>query len=311
MRESHEIRSIEQKWQQRWASDRAAEVDTADPASDGTYLLVMLPYPSGDRLHVGHARVYFLTDTLQRFYKQRGRRVLCPMGWDAFGLPAENHAIQKGIHPRTSTLANIAAMKEQFRDWGVLYDWTKEITTCEPDYYRWNQWFFLRLVERGLAVRKRSAVNWCPSCLTVLANEQAEGGVCERCKTPVVQKELEQWFLRITEYAERLLSGLEELDTWPEKVRTMQRNWIGRSEGADLDFEVPALGEKIRVFTTRPDTVFGATALVLAPEHPLVPRLLEGNPDREALEGWADSIRNQERIEREAENAEKDGRPTG
>jgi leucyl-tRNA synthetase len=311
MRESHEIRSIEQKWQQRWDKDRVAVVDTSDPAADGTYLLVMLPYPSGDRLHVGHARVYFLTDTLQRFYKQRGRRVFCPMGWDAFGLPAENHAIQKGIHPRTSTLANIAAMKEQFRSWGVLYDWTKEITTCEPDYYRWNQWFFLRLVERGLAVRKRSAVNWCPSCLTVLANEQAEGGICERCKTPVVQKELEQWFLRITEYAERLLSGLDELDTWPEKVRTMQRNWIGRSEGADLDFVVPALGEKIRVFTTRPDTVFGATALVLAPEHPLVPRLLEGNPDRAILESWADSVRNQERIEREAENAEKDGRPTG
>ena len=233
------------------------------------------------------------------------------MGWDAFGLPAENYAIQKGIHPRTSTLANIAAMKEQFRSWGVLYDWTKEVTTCEPEYYRWNQWFFLKLLEKGLAVRKKSAVNWCPSCLTVLANEQAEGGVCDRCGTPVVQRELEQWFLKITDYAERLLDGLDTLGTWPEKVVTMQRNWIGKSTGADLDFAIPSLGETVRVFTTRPDTVFGATALILAPEHALVPRLLEGNPKKAELEAWVASVRSQERIVREAEGAEKDGRDTG
>jgi len=308
---SDEILRIEAKWRERWESDRAAFVDTRKPAGEGKYLLVMLPYPSGDRLHVGHARTYFLTDALHRFLRQTGVTVFCPMGWDAFGLPAENYAIQKGIHPRTSTLANIAAMKDQFRAWGVLYDWTKEVTTCEPEYYRWNQWFFLRLLEKGLAVRKRSAVNWCPSCLTVLANEQAEGGVCERCKTPVVQRELEQWFLKITDYAERLLEGLDTLGKWPEKVVTMQRNWIGKSTGADLDFAIPSLEETVRVFTTRPDTVFGATALILAPEHALVPRLLEGNPEKADLEAWVASVRGQERIVREAEGAEKDGRDTG
>ncbi len=308
---SDEIHRIEAKWRERWEADRAAFVDTGKPAGEGTYLLVMLPYPSGDRLHVGHARTYFLTDALHRFLRQTGVTVFCPMGWDAFGLPAENYAIQKGIHPRISTLANIAAMKEQFRAWGVLYDWTKEVTTCEPEYYRWNQWFFLRLLEKGLAVRKKSAVNWCPSCLTVLANEQAEGGVCERCKTPVVQRELEQWFLKITDYAERLLEGLDTLGAWPEKVVTMQRNWIGKSTGADLDFAIPSLGETVRVFTTRPDTVFGATALILAPEHALVPRLLDKHPKRAELQAWVKSVRDQERIAREAEGAEKDGRDTG
>ncbi|MEO8054566.1 MAG: class I tRNA ligase family protein, partial [Acidobacteriota bacterium] len=308
---SDEIRRIEAKWRERWERDRAAFVDTGKPAGGGTYLLVMLPYPSGDRLHVGHARTYFLTDALHRYLRQRGRTIFCPMGWDAFGLPAENYAIQKGIHPHTSTLANIAAMKEQFRAWGVLYDWTKEVTTCEPAYYRWNQWFFLKLLEKGLAVRRKSAVNWCPSCETVLANEQAEGGVCERCKTPVVQRELEQWFLKITDYAESLLAGLDTLGKWPEKVVTMQRNWIGKSTGADLDFAIPALGESVRVFTTRPDTVFGATALILAPEHALVPRLIANHPDKAALEAWVTSVRDQERIAREAEGAEKDGRDTG
>jgi leucyl-tRNA synthetase len=271
----------------------------------------MLPYPSGDRLHVGHARTYFLTDALFRYLRQNGRTVLNPMGWDAFGLPAENYAIQQGIHPRASTLENIRVMKEQFRSWGVLYDWTKEVTTCEPEYYRWNQWLFLRMLERGLAVRRKAPVNWCPSCATVLANEQAEGGTCERCGTPVVQRELEQWFLRITEYADSLLAGLDQLGKWPEKVRLMQKNWIGRSVGADLDFAIPSLGETIRVFTTRPDTVFGATALILAPEYPLVSRLLEGHPDRAALEAWVTSVRSQQRIDREAEGAEKDGRDTG
>ena len=306
-----EILRIEAKWRDRWEADHAAFVDTAKAGGDGTYLLVMLPYPSGDRLHVGHARTYFLTDALHRFLRQTGVTVFCPMGWDAFGLPAENYAIQKGVHPRTSTLANIAAMKEQFRSWGVLYDWTKEVTTCEPEYYRWNQWFFLKLLEKGLAVRRKSAVNWCPSCLTVLANEQAEGGVCERCGTAVVPRELEQWFLKITDYADRLLDGLDTLGKWPEKVVTMQRNWIGRSTGADLDFAIPSLNEAVRVFTTRPDTVFGATALILAPEHALVPRLLEGNPKRAELETWVTSVRSQERIVREADGAEKDGRDTG
>ena len=302
---------IEKKWQERWDADRAAFVDTHDPEANGTYLLVMLPYPSGDRLHVGHARTYFLTDALHRYLRQKGETVFCPMGWDAFGLPAENFAIARGVPPRESTLANIAAMKEQFAAWGVLYDWTKEVTTCEPEYYRWNQWFFLRMLERGLAYRKKGTVNWCPSCQTVLANEQAEGGTCERCKSAVEQRELEQWFLKITEYADSLLAGLDQLGSWSEKVRTMQRNWIGRSVGADLDFEVPKLGEKLRVFTTRPDTVFGATAMILAPEHPAVPRLIEGHPERAALEEWVKSVRSQDRLQREAEGAEKDGRFTG
>ncbi len=303
--------ALEKKWQARWDADRAAFVDTHDPSAKGTYLLVMLPYPSGDRLHVGHARTYFLTDALHRYLRQKGEKVFCPMGWDAFGLPAENFAIQRGIPPRESTLANIAAMKEQFAGWGVLYDWTKEVTTFAPEYYRWNQWFFLRMLEKGLAYRKKGTVNWCPSCQTVLANEQAEGGTCERCKSAVEQRELEQWFLKITEYADSLLAGLDQLGKWSEKVRTMQRNWIGRSVGADLEFEVPKLGERLQVFTTRPDTVYGATAMILAPEHPAVPRLLEGHPERAALEEWVKTIRGQDRVQRESEGAEKDGRFTG
>jgi leucyl-tRNA synthetase len=303
---------IEPKWQRRWEEDRAAFVDTADPSVEGIYLLVMLPYPSGDRLHVGHARTYFLTDALHRFWRQRGRNVFCPMGWDAFGLPAENYAIERGIHPRISTLANIAAMKEQFRTWGVLYDWTKEVATCEPEYYRWNQWLFLRLLERGLAVRKKAPVNWCPSCRTVLANEQAEGEVCERCKSPVEQRELEQWFLKITDYADSLLEGLGRLEgRWPERVLTMQRNWIGRSEGAQVVFRLPALDESIPVFTTRPDTLFGATFLALAPEHPLVPRLARAGGRGAQIENFAARVRGESRIEREAEAGVKEGLFTG
>jgi len=307
-----DTREIEVKWRRRWEDERIAFVDTADPSVSGVYLLVMLPYPSGDRLHVGHARTYFLTDALHRFWRQRGQTVFCPMGWDAFGLPAENYAIQVGIPPRQSTLANIAAMKEQFRSWGVLYDWSKEIATCEPEYYRWNQWFFLRMWERGLAVRKKAPVNWCPSCETVLANEQAEGGICDRCKSPVVQRELEQWFFKITDEAESLLAGIDALEgKWPEKVLTMQRNWIGRSVGAEVDFFVPALGETLTVFTTRPDTLYGATFLALAPEHPLVSRLAASSGDPGRIEEFAAKVRRESRITREAEGAEKEGLPTG
>ncbi len=305
-------RDFEPKWQKRWEDDHVAFVDTSDPAVSGVYLLVMLPYPSGDRLHVGHARTYFLTDALHRFWRQRGRTVLCPMGWDAFGLPAENYAIEKGIHPRTSTLANIAAMKEQFRSWGVLYDWSKEVTTCEPEYYRWNQWFFLRLHERGLAVRKKAPVNWCPSCQTVLANEQADGGVCDRCGSPVETRELEQWFLRITEEAESLLSGLDELEgKWPDKVRAMQRNWIGKSSGAEVYFKIPSLSEELTVFTTRPDTLYGATFVALAPEHPLVARIAGESPRRAEIEAFVARVRGESRLARESDTGEKEGIPTG
>ncbi len=279
----YDPRAIEAKWQERWERQRAAEVDLRN-AKDKYYMLMMFPYPSGDRLHVGHGRNYILGDALYRYLRMRGRRALNPMGWDAFGLPAENAAIQRGVHPRDWTLDNIKVMKRQFRRWGILYDWSKEVTSCLPDYYRWNQWLFLRMFERGLAYKKRAPVNWCPSCRTVLANEQVVDGGCERCGTPVVQKDLEQWFFRITDYADRLLAGLDQLGGWPEKVKTMQRNWIGRSEGAEVDFAV-AGGGTITVFTTRPDTLHGATFMVLAPEHAAVPDLIAGHPERAALRG--------------------------
>jgi leucyl-tRNA synthetase len=240
-----------------------------------------------------------------------GKRALNPMGWDAFGLPAENAAIQRGVHPRDWTLANIKVMKEQFRRWGILYDWSKEIASCFPEYYRWNQWLFLRMLGKGLAYKKMAPVNWCPGCRTVLANEQVVEGACERCGTPVVQRDLEQWFFRITDYAERLLAGLDGLEGWPEKVKVMQRNWIGRSEGAEIDFPLPALGESLTVFTTRPDTVHGATFMVLAPEHPLAARLIAKHPGRAEIEAWSEKVRNTPRIQRSAEETPKEGRDTG
>ena len=305
----YDPRAIEPKWQERWDKQRVAEVDLRN-AKNKLYMLMMFPYPSGDRLHVGHGRNYILGDALYRYLRMRGKRALNPMGWDAFGLPAENAAIQRGVHPRDWTLDNIKVMKRQFRRWGILYDWSKEVTSCLPDYYRWNQWLFLRMFERGLAYKKRAPVNWCPSCRTVLANEQVVEGACERCGSPVVQKDLEQWFFRITEFADSLLEGLDRLTGWPEKVKTMQRNWIGRSEGAEIDFAV-AGGGAITVFTTRPDTLHGATFMVLAPEHPIVPRLIEGSPDRAALETWIDRVRNTPRVQREGEGSTKEGRPTG
>ena len=235
----------------------------------------MLPYPSG-QLHIGHVRNYAIGDALARFMWMRGYNVLHPMGWDAFGLPAENAALKNKVPPREWTLSNVAAMKVQMRRLGLSYDWANEVTTCLPDYYRWNQWFFLKMFERGLAYRKKSKVNWCPQCATVLANEQVVQGRCWRHEDTVVeQRDLTQWFLRITKYADELLSGLETLEGWPEKVRTMQRNWIGRSEGTNVDFMVANVpgsstnGAKITVFTTRVDTIFGATSVQLAPEHAL------------------------------------------
>jgi leucyl-tRNA synthetase len=307
----YDHRTIETKWQEKWEKSRVAEIDL-DRAGDAFYMLMMFPYPSGDRLHVGHGRNYILGDALYRYLRMKGSRALNPMGWDAFGLPAENAAIQRGVHPRDWTLDNIAVMKVQFRRWGILYDWSKEVTSCLPDYYRWNQWLFLRLLERGLAYRKKAPVNWCPSCRTVLANEQVVEGACERCGTAVEQKELEQWFYRITDYAERLLSDLDGLDGWPERVKVMQRNWIGRSEGAEIDFEVPALpDETLTVFTTRPDTVHGATFMVLAPEHPLAARLIADRPERAEIAAWIDKVRNTPRIQREGDATAKEGRDTG
>ncbi len=278
MAEEKELRydpaAIETKWQQRWAAD--PQLYAAEPTSSGKskyYVLEMLPYPSG-QLHMGHVRNYSIGDALARHMWMRGYNVLHPMGWDAFGLPAENAALKNNTPPREWTLANIAAMKRQMQRIGFSYDWATEVATCLPEYYRWNQWFFLRMYEKGLVYRKESKVNWCPECATVLANEQVINGYCWRHEeTLVEQRELEQWFFRITAYVQELLDGLDKLEGWPEKVRTMQRNWIGRSEGTEIDFAVENRGEKIRVFTTRVDTIFGATSIQLAPEHPLVTAL--------------------------------------
>ncbi len=313
----YDHKAVEAKWQDRWEKQRTAEVDLRH-SRQKLYMLMMFPYPSGDRLHVGHGRNYILGDALYRYLRMKGHRALNPMGWDAFGLPAENAAIQRGVHPKDWTLGNIKVMKEQFKRWGILFDWSKEIASCTPEYYRWNQWLFLRMLEKGLAYRKKAPVNWCPGCQTVLANEQVVDGACERCGTPVVQRDLEQWFFRITDYAERLLAGLDTLDGWPEKVKVMQRNWLGRSEGAEIDFSVSAGAagaglkkEKITVFTTRPDTIHGATFLVIAAEHPLVPKLVAGHPEQVDIEAWIEQVRNTPRIQREGEGTPKEGRDTG
>ncbi len=299
---------IEPKWQKAWADAEVSRVDVANPSGEKFYMLNMFPYPSGD-LHVGHGRNYILGDALYRFFRMQGRAALNPMGWDAFGLPAENAAIKKGIHPREGTLRNIENMKRQFGRWGILYDWSKEIASCDEGYYKWNQWLFIRLFERGLAYRGQAPVNWCPNDQTVLANEQVIDGRCERCNALVEQRDLSQWFLRITDYADRLDAGLDTLEHWPEKVKVMQRNWIGRSVGCDVEFQVPVLGKAIRVFTTRPDTIYGATFMVLAPEHPDVATLIAESPDRAEIETWIDSVRNQTNLERQ--EAGKEGRFTG
>jgi leucyl-tRNA synthetase len=274
---SYDHNQVELKWEQRWKSDPT--LYAADPHSSATkyYVVEMLPYPSG-RLHMGHVRNYSIGDALARYMWMRGYNVQHPMGWDAFGLPAENAAIKSGMHPRDWTVSRIAEMKRQMYRMGFAYDWNLEIATCEPEYYKWNQWFFLKMFERGLAYRKKAMVNWCPECATVLANEQVVEGCCWRHETtPVEQRALEQWFWKITDYAEELLRDTyEKLEGgWPERVLSMQRNWIGRSEGSEIDFPLADGGDKIRVFTTRVDTIYGATCLILAPEHPLAQKLLD------------------------------------
>jgi leucyl-tRNA synthetase len=329
MAEDNELRydpaAIEPKWQERWAADPT--LYAAEPVSTGKpkyYVLEMLPYPSG-QLHMGHVRNYSIGDALARHMWMRGYNVLHPMGWDAFGLPAENAALKHNTPPREWTLANIAAMKRQMQRLGLGYDWATEVTTCLPEYYRWNQWFFLRMYEKGLAYRKKSKVNWCPACATVLANEQVIDGRCWRHDdTLVEQRDLVQWFFRITAYAQELLDGLDKLDGWPEKVRTMQRNWIGRSEGTEVDFfleeaEKQGTGnreqgkdrQRICVFTTRVDTIFGATSVQLAPQHALVAEFTAASP---ALKAQVDELIDQQKKAREAGDLgaiEKHGVPTG
>ncbi len=279
----YEPQGIEEKWHARWQADpKLYAADAADTKRKKFYVLEMLPYPSG-ALHMGHVRNYAIGDALARYMWMNGYNVLHPMGWDAFGLPAENAAIKNNVPPRKWTLSNIEHMKSQMNRLGFAYDWSRELATCQPEYYRWNQWFFLKLYEKGLAYRKKSKVNWCPECATVLANEQVIAGCCWRHEeTQVEQRELEQWFVRTTKYAEELLNGIEKLEGWPEKVRTMQRNWIGRSDGAMVNFALdgPAgqAGDKITVFTTRIDTIFGATSVQLAPEHPLVSDFIGNDP---------------------------------
>ena len=281
--ERYDAQRIEQKWAERWQSDPSLYAAEAHPTKPKYYVLEMLPYPSG-ALHMGHVRNYAIGDALARYMWMNGYNVLHPMGWDSFGLPAENAAIKNNTPPKQWTLSNIAAMKVQMTRLGFAYDWSREVTTCLPDYYRWNQWFFLKLYEAGLAYRKKSKVNWCPQCATVLANEQVVGGMCWRHEDqPVEQRELEQWFLRITKYADELLRDLDKLQGWPEKVRIMQQNWIGRSEGTLVDFDlggtVGPAGSTITVFTTRVDTIYGATSVQLAPEHPIVCDMITRDAD--------------------------------
>jgi leucyl-tRNA synthetase len=294
---------LEKKWQERWAQSRAFEV-TEDPSKPKFYCLEMFAYPSG-HAHVGHVRNYIIGDIVARVKRMQGFNVLHPFGWDAFGLPAENAAIKHGIHPETSTLGNIAHMKGQLQRLGISYAWERELATCLPDYYKWNQWLFTRMFERGLAYRRRSTVNWCPSCNTVLANEQVVDGGCWRCGTPVTQKDLEQWFFRITAYADDLLNGIDTLTSWPEKVLTMQRNWIGRSEGARVRFD------DIEVFTTRIDTIYGATFVLLAPEHPLVAHYAQASDDPAAFGARVTRFRTQDRAARISGAVEKEGFFTG
>lgn len=299
----------EAKWQKIWEDNKVYKTDLSDTEKK-LYTLVMFIYPSGSKLHIGHWYNYGPTDSWARFKKLQGYNVFEPMGYDAFGLPAENYAIKTGVHPQDSTLENIDDIREQLKRMGCMYDWDAELMTCVPEYYKWNQWLFLQLYKKGLAYRKNAPVNWCPSCNTVLANEQVQqDGTCERCSTEVERKNLTQWFFKITEYADELLSGLNKID-WPEKTKSMQTNWIGKSTGTEVDFEVEGIDEKISVFTTRPDTLFGVTYLVLAPEHELVNKITTDKRNEE-VEKYIKSIQSLSDIERTSTVKEKTGVSTG
>ena len=312
MAETYDFRSIERAWQERWERDQIYRASTNPGDSRPKYyVLEMLPYPSGD-LHVGHAKNYTIGDAVARSMRMLGYNVLHPMGWDAFGLPAENAAIQRGIDPGTWTKSNIANMERQIRLMGTGYDWSREVATCYPDYYRWNQWLFLRLYEEGLAYKREAPVNWCPHDQTVLANEQVIDGRCWRCGHEVERRNLSQWFLKITDYADRLLNDLDKLEGWPDRTRTMQRNWIGRSEGVQFTLAIDGLSETVDVFTTRVDTVYGVTFLAIAPEHPVVERLktIVSKKNAAAIDAFAESLRSKSELERTS-LMEKEGLFTG
>ena len=308
MADRYDFRTIEQKWQKYWEENDVFHTDE-NSDKEKYYVLEMFPYPSG-KLHMGHVRNYSIGDVIARYMRMKGMNVLHPMGWDSFGLPAENAAIKNGIRPDIWTHDNIAEMKNQLKSLGLSYDWDREVATCKEEYYKWTQWLFIQFFNKGLAYKKKNPVNWCPSCQTVLANEQVVDGVCERCKSPVGKKELSQWYFKITDYAERLLDDLDKLPGWPEKVKLMQKNWIGKSVGAEVDFDIVGHDEKMKIFTTRPDTLYGVTFMVLAPEHPLVKELI--TPEHQAeVDVFMDKLQYLSDIDRNSTTLEKEGCFTG
>ena len=309
IQEKYAPHAIEAKWQKYWEENKTFKVEM-DKDKPKSYVLEMFPYPSGN-LHMGHVRNYSIGDVIARFRTMKGFNVLHPMGWDSFGMPAENAAIKHNIPPKKWTLENIANMTRQLKALGLSYDWDREVTTCKEDYYKWTQWFFELFYKRGLAVKKESAVNWCDTCNTVLANEQVIDGKCWRCDHEVVKKDLSQWFFKITDYADELLKDLDLLPGWPERVKTMQHNWIGRSEGLEFSFEIPALNDTVAVYTTRPDTAYGVTFMALAAEHPLIKKICENNPKADEIHAFCERVRNQSEIERTSSESEKEGIFTG
>ena len=305
MNEKYDFSQIEKKWQKYWEENHSFKTEE-DPSKKKYYCLEMFPYPSG-KLHMGHVRNYTIGDVVARFKKMDGYNVLHPMGWDSFGLPAENAAIKHGIHPNIWTWDNINEMRKQLKELGLSYDWDREVATCHPDYYKWMQWIFIQFYKRGLAYKKENPVNWCPSCQTVLANEQVVEGCCERCKTPVGKKNLSQWYLKITDYAERLLDNLEKLDGWPNKVKVMQKNWIGKSVGAEVQFKIKDSDETLTVFTTRVDTIYGTTYMVLAPEYPTVLSMVEGTEYEKPVKKYIEKVEHMNDIQRTSTTNEKTG----
>lgn len=308
MNERYEPQAIEGKWQTRW-DDAGVFRAGRRPGAPKKYVLEMLPYPSG-KMHMGHVRNYLLGDVYARYFWMKGFDVLHPLGWDALGLPAENAAIKDGVHPAVRTAENIASFKAEVKSLGYCYDWDREVNTSDPEYYRWNQWFFIQMLERGLVYRRFSKVNWCTGCHTVIANEQVKDGVCERCDSPVVDKEMPEWAFRITRYSQDLLDSLDTLTEWPHRITAAQRNWIGRSDGAEADFRVQGHDAALRVFTTRIDTIFGCTYVVLAPDHKLVAQVT--TPERRVeVEAFAKRMAAQSKTERLGEGTEKEGVFTG
>jgi leucyl-tRNA synthetase len=305
MQERYLFNEIESKWQKAWLENKAGKTEE-NSGKEKFYALAMFPYPSGN-LHMGHVRNYSIVDVIARFKRMQGYDVLHPIGWDAFGLPAENAAIKHQTPPAEWTWKNIANMKRQLQEMGISYDWDREVATCHPEYYHWTQWIFNQFYQHGLVYKKKAAVNWCPSCATVLANEQVVDGACERCDTPVTKKDLEQWFFKITDYSEQLLNDLDKLTGWPEKVKTMQRNWIGRSEGAEANFKIEGTTDMITVFTTRVDTIFGVSYVVLAPEHPLVTQLVKGTQYEQGVLTFIEKMKGLNEIARTSSEAEKEG----